>query len=95
MFWPSDFVLTIYFVQIRTDVHQLLVIKRDNGLAEWIFFRDTTELDRILCAFREQWNIPTSEGNNDSEFLRMSICSSRVPDLWNLRQNGINKINTT
>lgn len=54
---------------IRTEYNNALVMRRDNGLNEWMLFREAAELDRLVGRLRNQWQFPVQV----SFFLALSV----------------------
>ncbi|KAL3100370.1 hypothetical protein niasHS_001673 [Heterodera schachtii] len=72
---------------IRTEFNSALVLRRDNGMDEWLLFREIAELDRLVERLRQQWNLPVQECSAEENLLNPSfnqlfLNCVRMPDLW-------------
>ncbi len=72
---------------LRTETQNLLVVKREDGMLEWISLRGERELNRLIATFTERWRFPVEdclEGENFSkpEFSRMFKQCALLPDMW-------------
>ena len=72
---------------LRTETHHMLVVKREDGMMEWISLRDEGELNRLVSTFTAKWRLPVEdclEGENFSktEFDRMFKQCAAMPDMW-------------
>lgn len=57
--------MQIFSCAIRTEFNSALVLRRDNGMDEWLLFREIAELDRLVERLRQQWNLPVQARTKD------------------------------
>uniref|UniRef100_A0A914IC01 PH domain-containing protein n=1 Tax=Globodera rostochiensis TaxID=31243 RepID=A0A914IC01_GLORO len=77
---------------IRTEFNSALVLRRNNGLDEWMLFREVAELDRLVERLRQQWNLPVQECSAEenllnSSFNQLFLHCVRLPDLWHCSES--------
>jgi hypothetical protein len=80
---------------VKTEEHQAFVVKRDNGLIEWAFFREESELDRLSQTLSTLWGLPVEDGstldvNDDSgacTLMQLATRCALLPDLWKTAGN--------
>jgi hypothetical protein len=64
------------------------VIRRDNGLDEWLMFRERIELDRMVECLRQRWKLPVIECGDDPDqflepkFSQLFLECAQMPNLW-------------
>ena len=79
-----NFILSSF--ALRTDFNNTLVIRRDNGLNEWLIFRERSELDRMVKCLRQHWQLPVVECGDECvvkpEFNQLLLESAQMKDLW-------------
>ncbi|KAI1715536.1 PH domain-containing protein [Ditylenchus destructor] len=83
MLWLKN-IAGIY--SVRTECHNAIVAKREDGNCDWIFLRDEGELKRLIDTFTQKWRVVVEDCNADEtpQSNQMFMQCVKMPDMWRI-----------